>query len=131
MRPETLKVGAKVYSIYYDKKSWKQRGKGIDKNEDDEGAVGRTDHLSSRIWISPEQGDQEARATLLHEALHCLWWNIGVSFAEYVEGLAKTNTVEEGVTMVLEPRLMAFMVDNPIALAYMASPSPTSPQDPA
>jgi len=123
-RPSSLKVGAKVYDVFFDKKSWKQRSlePGETKNgKEEDRTMGRTDHVHSKIWISPDMSEQEKRATLVHEVLHCLCWDIGVPISSFFKD--DHDETEEAVVSILEPRLFAVLVDNPILFAYVAGVS--------
>lgn len=131
-RPEYVKVGAKVYRVHWSKKAWKARllstAEGTKKNTDDE-PIGVTHHPTSQIWIAPSQDHQEARATFIHELLHCCFWDSGRSVNSlYAFDEDADPDTEEQVVSVLEPRLTALLCDNPHVLEWLAkSDDPAQP----
>lgn len=127
-RPDSLKVGAKTYRVHWSKKAWKNRllstYEGTKRDKENEPS-GVTHHITSQIWINPEQDAQEARATLVHELLHCCFWDSGQQVNDlYEHDPAADPDTEERVIMVLEPRLTSLLVDNPELLDYL-SPQPS------
>lgn len=116
MKPRALKVGCKHYDVLWSKKAWHARvpSEGTVKDSLD---MGRTDHANGTIWISPFMGKEEQQSTLLHEVMHCLYWNMGVELSTLWS--ADEDEFEERMVSVMEPRLLAFLVDNPHVVRYL------------
>lgn len=118
-RPSSVRIGAKQYDISWSKKAWKQRDPG-NTREDPGEEVGATNHLSGHIWIGPMlTSEAEKRATLMHEILHCIIWNIGLPMDTYFSDNDDDRT-EENLVSALEPRLTAALADNPAVFAYIS-----------
>jgi len=95
IRPALLRILGKSYSVSY--------RKGGPLGDDEQGDC---NYQKQEITVMDGLGGDEERATLLHEAIHCVAYAMGINLPEkHVEAL--------------EGGLYALMVDNPDLMNYL------------
>jgi hypothetical protein len=75
-------------------------------------SLGETDNPNCEILVLRKQAPASKRDTLLHETLHAILWLSGMS--NEMDG-----DTEEKYVRYLTPWLLAFLRDNPEALAFL------------
>jgi hypothetical protein len=105
--PESVKVGPYRYKVVVDA----ARIKELEKESDTE-LYGITTHGHLEIALHPDVADTVLRETLLHETLHAVFYNIGLSDR-------LTDKTEEHMIRALSPALFALLRDNPDLVAYL------------
>jgi hypothetical protein len=74
--------------------------------------LGESDHPNCEILIRTKQAPASKRDTFLHECLHVVFWLSGM-------GSDLDADTEEKYVRYLSPWILAFLRDNPEALAYL------------
>jgi hypothetical protein len=97
----TVKVGSRKYFIHV-KKSIK---KGT--------LLGQAKHYDEVIEIVSTQSDTSFVDTLLHEILHCIWYDNGIGYALDCE------QVEEFVVNSFSSGLISVFMDNPWLIKFI------------
>ena len=100
--PSVIYVGAADYDVRLKKDKEMDRGR----------LLGETDSENSTIEINKKQSKCSMQNTLLHETLHAIFWTSGYNRNWPMDE-------EEKVVQALTPWLLAFLQDNPLALAYL------------
>ena len=59
----------------------------------EQGCYGRSDCISSQIWINDRQPDQQKEVTLLHEMIHLMWCAMGLSSERIASGEQMINAI--------------------------------------
>ena len=59
----------------------------------EQGCYGRSDCISSQIWINERQPDQQKEVTLLHEMIHLMWCAMGLSSERIAGGEQMINAI--------------------------------------
>jgi len=62
-------------------------------NDLDPGCYGKSDCISSQIWINERQPDQQKEVTLLHEMIHLMWCAMGLSSERVTGGEQMINAI--------------------------------------
>jgi len=107
MIPESVQVGPYVYTIIADAVRMAECEK-----ESREELFGMTLHKSLEIIIQPDAADTVIRETLLHEVLHAVLYNTGISDR-------MTEKTEEHLIRALSPALFVLLRDNKKFLGYI------------
>ncbi len=98
--PKKLKIGALTVPV------------SLVTADDIDGSFGMFSTKNQNIRICKEVVEAQRGATLLHEALHAMFWDAGLN--------TKFNKDDEEILVrVLEGRLLAFLKDNPKAVEYI------------
>lgn len=82
----------------------------VDENQNvaNEGGVfGSTHHRKQIIFIDPSETQQKKEHTLIHEILHTIWWQTGLT-----ERFKKIENLEEEVVQTLAHGLYHVLKDN-------------------
>ena len=99
--PKVLHIGAATYDV-------KPKGRHFD-------LLGETDDNNTVIKIrTKNQSIACQRDTLLHEAMHAIFWCSGMKNNE-----GFSSDAEERIIRVLAPWLLALLRDNPDLLAFL------------
>ena len=107
MIPESVQVGPYVYTIVSDAARIAECEK-----EAHEELFGMTVHKSLEIILHPDAVDMVIRETLLHEVLHAVLYNTGISDR-------MTEKTEEHLVRALSPALFVLLRDNKKFLGYI------------
>lgn len=110
-RPTEVWVGAKLYSVLFDKAKLDGYN-GRDRKD----RVGYMSQRNLEIIIDDSMAEQMVRETLLHEVLHAVWSDAGL---DEMEGLT-----EEQIISTLTPRFMLVLRANPQMSAYLLYRTP-------
>lgn len=114
--PQSVRIGAKSYKIYWDAINWMNRPE----SDKEDGAWAMTNHPKLGIWVSPELHPENKRESLLHEILHCLYAASGGDTRNItMNHAADSLDIEEYTISRLEAPMMAWMIDNPEVLAFI------------
>ena len=97
MKITALKVGGRTFTV----QSWKF------KDAEDEEARGMVNTRTGVIRIAEEYATDKTAETIIHEALHAIFSDIGLDWS---------HDDEEKMVTRLSPRLTAFIADNPAAI---------------
>lgn len=108
--PKTVHVGALTYSITDDRAALLERC-----FEDLSRLLGSTDHVTCSIVIDDRLVEGQKRDTVLHEVLHTVISNCGLSDEWGVDK-------EEGIVRRITPGILAVLRDNPDLVAYLTEP---------
>lgn len=117
-----VKVGGKTYQVNFGKKAWATKQKEKSSHEE---SIGITDHLEGGIYIKPGISIDETKATVLHELLHCMVWDIGLPMDKF--WCAENDETEEALVSAWEPRLFALMKDNQDLFGWLMGNDPDLP----
>jgi hypothetical protein len=97
-----VKVGSKKYTIRI-KKSIKKGA-----------LLGQSKHYEEVIEISLSQSENSFADTLMHEILHCIWYDNGIGYA------IGSEQIEEFIVSSYAGSLMAVFMDNPWILKFIS-----------
>lgn len=115
--PRYMKVGANTYSLRITKKAWKRlMATDVTAHE----SCGYTSINDHEIVIDPEMSETNVKSTVVHEVIHALLEDTGVTWP-----LSEGIDQEETLCRILGPRLFAWLVDNPDLVAWIASRPPS------
>jgi len=103
-----LKIGARIYSVEKWSGSEIESFTGRDSNE----ICGFTDYYQGKIIVNGDVSKDVREETLLHEIMHTLLDNSGIS--EIGKQLKEDPQVAELVATITAPRLHAMLKDNDI-----------------
>jgi hypothetical protein len=104
--PHTLQIGPFVYTVYADLEKIK------DAEKESGSLFGVTTVGDLEILLHPTSHDLVQRETLLHEVLHAVFHNVGLS-----EKLG--DKAEEQMIRSLSPALFDLLLRNPQLVAYL------------
>lgn len=92
--PNKLKIGGFTWEIKRDNKDLHVEG----------GCYGSTHYKDQKIFIEKEIPEDKANQALLHEILHALWWQQGLSSRKYSPELEEeiVHSLSMGLHQVLK-----------------------------
>lgn len=99
--PKTVLIGHAYYEIKFDKNI-----------SADAGALGLTGTETQRILLDPQMGPDVERETVLHEAMHGIWYQTLLD-RQY------RDKQEEDIIYTLAPRILELLKDNPELVEYL------------
>ena len=105
--PTSVRVGPYTYTIKVDAERIKELEK-----ESDTDLFGMTTHGHLEIVLQPDVADTVLRETMLHEVLHAVLFNTGLSDR-------MTDKAEEHLVRALSPALFALLRENPDLVRYL------------
>jgi hypothetical protein len=105
--PTSVRVGPYTYVVKVDKDRIKELEK-----ESDTDLYGITTHGLLEIVLQPDVADMVLRETLLHEVLHAVLFNTGLSDR-------MTDKAEEHLVRALSPALFGLLRDNHNLVQYL------------
>jgi hypothetical protein len=105
--PTSVRVGPYTYVVKVDADRIKELEK-----ESESDLYGITTHGILEIVLQPAVADMVMRETLLHEVLHAILFNTGLSDR-------MTDKAEEHLVRALSPALFALLRDNPNLVQYL------------
>lgn len=94
--PKRLKIGGFIWSVEENDKVAKEGN-----------AYGSTHHTSQSIYLDPTATQQKKEHTLIHEAMHSIWWQSGLN-----DRYKKTPEIEEEVIQAMAHGLYQVLKDN-------------------
>lgn len=105
--PLSVRVGPYRYTVKVDADRIKELEK-----ESNTDLYGITTHGHLEIALQPDVADMVLRETLLHEVLHAVLFNTGISDR-------MTDKAEEHLVRALSPALFSLLRDNPDLVRYL------------
>ena len=102
IEPKRLRIMGKPFKV-----TW------VPKMQDEEEACGKTDPRSCWIKVDADLPLAQKQDTLLHEVLHCIWYEMGI------HNEAKEGDLEETIITRLATGLTQVMKANPSFLKYL------------
>ena len=105
--PPSIRVGPYRYTVKVDSERIKEL-----ETESNADLYGITTHGILEIVLQPEVADMVMRETLLHEVLHAVLYNTGISDR-------MTDKAEEHLVRALSPALFSLLRDNPDLVQYI------------
>lgn len=105
--PKSVRVGPYRYTVKVDADRIKELEK-----ESNVDLYGITTHGILEIVLQPDVADTVLRETLLHEVLHAVLFNTGISDR-------MTDKAEEHLVRALSPALFSLLRDNPDLVQYL------------
>lgn len=105
--PTHVRVGPYTYTVKVDAERIKELEK-----ESDTDLYGITTHGHLEIVLQPDVADMVLRETLLHEILHAVLFNTGLSDR-------MTDKAEEHMVRALSPALFSLLRENPDLVRYL------------
>lgn len=94
--PKELKIGAFIWTIQ-DSKDLAYEGQ----------CYGSTHGYTQKIFLDPGQTDEKKRQTVIHEAMHAIWWQTGLGVR-----YKNTKDLEEEVISAISMGLYQVLKDN-------------------
>lgn len=101
--PATILIGHAYFDIAFDPHL----------NEDSD-AVGLTGPETQRILLDPKLGPDVERETVLHEALHGIYFQAGLRLEPWSK-----DKVEEKIIWSMAPKILELLKDNPELVEYL------------
>lgn len=105
--PTSVRVGPYTYVVKVDADRIKELEK-----ESNTDLYGITTHGHLEIALQPDVADMVLRETLLHEVLHAVLFNTGISDR-------MTDKAEEHLVRALSPALFSLLRENPELVRYL------------
>jgi hypothetical protein len=113
--PSCIKVGRNMYTVVHDKAQWNDLVQESNVNQSNHGM---SNHHRLIIAINPNDALHQKADTLLHEVLHCVWFQASlVSLNPPTEDEREELTISQ-----LCPWLTLVLADNPQLSLFIHNP---------
>jgi hypothetical protein len=113
--PATITVGRLTYTVRSDKESWHDYGQTQAVSQHDHGA---SQHHELTILVNPSDHPHQQADTLLHEVMHCVWFQASASLINPTQ----ESDREEHTISVLCPWLTMVLAQNPDLARFIEDP---------
>lgn len=113
--PQHIKVGRNMYAVLCDKEAWHDWTQENAVNQHDHGA---SQHHKLIILVNPSDHPHQQADTLLHEVLHCIWFQGNMNTINPPdEGQREEITISQ-----MCPWLVMVLADNPQLALFIHNP---------
>jgi|KBSSwiStaDraftv2_1062776.scaffolds.fasta_scaffold2668229_2 hypothetical protein len=113
--PGHIKVGRSMYTVHCSKETWHDYTQESAVNQHDHGA---SQHHKLVILVNPSDHPHQQADTLLHEVLHCIWFQANMTAINPPEESHR----EEITISQLTPWLTMALADNPKLALFIHNP---------